>query len=180
MSSFFDVVDIAPGQRFEDVLSEEAERSAVLAFHTDTYSTRPSCKREVLLAKSNGVPLVVASCLGEGDVRAFPYLGNVPVVPMPTKGRDRIRAVVGRLLDEVLLSAIWHCRTEPLRRQHPNVHFIPRPPELLLFAHLRARGAGSPLIVYAGTPVGGDEEALFEGFTPAVRSFEEWLVEIGA
>lgn len=180
MTSFFDVVDIPPGRRFEDVLADEVERSAVLAFHTDSYSARPSCKREVLLAKSNGVPLVVASCLGDGDGRAFPYLGNVPVVPMPTKGRDRIRAVVGRLLDEVLLSAIWHCRTEPLRRQHPDVHFVPRPPELLLFAHLRSRGAVPSLIVYAGAPVGDDEEALFEGLTPAVRSFEEWLVERGA
>ena len=177
LSSFFDVVplDIPPGRRFEAVLANEVERSAVLAFHTDTYSARPWCKREVLLAKLNGVPLVVASCLAEGDMRAFPYLGNVPVVPMPTQGRDRIRAVVGRLLDEVFVSALWHCLTEPLRRQHPRVRFVPRPPELLLFAHLRARGAGSSLIVYAGAPVGEDEEALFEGFAPAVRSLRNGL-----
>lgn len=177
LSSFFDVVDIPPGQRFEDVLASEVERSAVLAFHTDTYSARPWCKREVLLAKLNSVPLVVASCLAEGDVRAFPYLGNVPVVPMPTSGSGRVRTVVGRLLDEVLMSALWHCRTEPLRRQHSEIHFVPRPPELLLLAHLRGRNARPTTIVYAGNPIGDDEQALFEGLMPTVRSFDEWIVE---
>lgn len=41
---------------------------------------------------------------------------------------------------------------------------------------LRSADAPPALIVYADPPLGVDEEALFEGAKPPVKSFGEWLV----
>lgn len=180
LSSFLDVVDIAPGLSFAEVLAAEVERAAVLVVHSDSFSSRSWCKQEVLLAKEKSVPLVVASCLSTGDERSFPYLGNVPVVPLLAERPDRTRAVIGRLLDEVLRWSLWQCRTEPLREQAPGVLFIPRPPELLTFAQLKRQDALPSSVVYAGPRVGVHEEALLAGVGLPVRSFDEWLVEEGA
>lgn len=180
LSSFFDVVDITPGLSFTEVLAAEVEGAAVLVVHSDSYSSRAWCQREVLLAKEKCVPLVVASCLNRGDERSFPYLGNVPVVPLLAERPDSTRAVIGRLLDEVLRWALWQCRTVPLREQATGVLFIPRPPELLTFAQLKRQDALLSSVVYAGPRIGVHEEELLAGVGLPAQSFDEWLVEEGA
>ena len=176
LSSFLDIVNIPPGHSFEDVLTARVQRSAVVALHSDTFSSREWCRREVLLAKQSGVPMVVASSIRTGDERGFPYLGNVPVTPLYDGSEHEIQALIGRLLDEVLKHALWQCRTEPFHHTYPNILFTPRPPELLTIAQLSRSDAQPSLIVYADPPLGVDEERLFEGFEPPVRSFGEWLV----
>ena len=176
LQSFIDLVNIPPGQSFEDVLSFEVARSAVVVFHSDSFSRREWCRREVLLAKRRRVPVVVASCLAEGDARGFPYLGNVPMAPL-TADPKSIQALVSRLLDEVLLQTLWRCRTAPLSDRHDDILFVPHPPELLTFAQLGDSDAAPALIVYPDPPLGKEEEVLFEGFHPPVRSYSEWLVD---
>ncbi|MEI7610322.1 MAG: toll/interleukin-1 receptor domain-containing protein [Rhodospirillaceae bacterium] len=80
--SFFDVHDIPPGISWADVIHHNVRRSAFLAIHTDSYSTREWCRREVIEAKRTGVPMVVAHAVTDREERSFPYLGNVPVVRM--------------------------------------------------------------------------------------------------
>ena len=165
LNSFIDLVGIPAGQSFEDVLNFEVARSAVVVFHSDSFSRREWCRREVLLAKRLRVPVVVASCLTEGDERGFPYLGNVPIVPL-TGEATSIQALVSRLLDEVLLQTLWRCRTAPLSDRHGDILFVPHPPELLTFAQLSGPDAAPSLIVYPEPPLGSEEERLFEGLHP--------------
>ncbi|MDD9960493.1 MAG: toll/interleukin-1 receptor domain-containing protein [Gammaproteobacteria bacterium] len=176
LNSFIDLVGIPAGQSFEEVLSFEVARSAVIVFHSDSFSRREWCRREVLLAKRLRVSVVVASCLAEGDERGFPYLGNVPTVPLTGKASST-QALVSRLLDEVLLQTLWRCRTAPLSDLHGDILFVPHPPELLTFAQLGGPGTTPSLIVYPDPPLGSEEERLFEGLQPPVRSFSEWLVD---
>ncbi|MGK7245826.1 toll/interleukin-1 receptor domain-containing protein [Buttiauxella agrestis] len=75
LSSFFDVHDIPVGLRFNEVLLKQVAQSAVVAIHTDTYSSREWCRREIIEAKRYSVPLVVANCINELDERGFPYMG---------------------------------------------------------------------------------------------------------
>ena len=51
LDSFFDVYDIPAGLSFEEVLLHQIGSGAVLAVHTDSYSSREWCKREVIEAK---------------------------------------------------------------------------------------------------------------------------------
>ncbi len=56
LASFFDVYDIPAGLRFQQVLLQQVRVSAMVAIHTDTYSSREWCRREVIEAKRWNVP----------------------------------------------------------------------------------------------------------------------------
>lgn len=179
LSSFFDVHDIPAGLRFHKVLLQQLRVSAMVAIHTDSYSSREWCRKEVIEAKRWNVPLVVANAISNVDERGFPYMGNVPVVRLDPRGVDRIDFVIGRLLDEVLKDFLWRCRIElALGTADSTVVFVPRPPELISLAGLPAEAdVPNPVIVYPDPPLSAEEERLFAQVAPRVqlRSLTEWL-----
>lgn len=178
-ASFFDVHDIPAGLRFHKVLLQQVRVSAMVAIHTDTYSSREWCRKEVIEAKRHNVPLVVANCISNLDERGFPYMGNVPVVRLDPDGPDRINIVIARLLDEVLKDFLWRCRVAlSAAPGDPAVIFIPRPPELITLAALPPEAdVPAPIIVYPDPPLSAEEERLFAEIAPRVqlRSLTEWL-----
>lgn len=180
LATFFDVHDIPTGVRFDQTILLQVRVSAVVAIHTDSYSSREWCRREIIEAKRWSVPLVVANCLAEADERGFPYMGNVPVVRMDPRIVDRIDHVVARLLDEVLKDFLWRCRIELAKTVlRGDVVFLPRPPELISLAGLGERAQADVTLVYPDPPIGAEEQRLFEIVAPKVRlrSLTEWLAE---
>jgi len=178
LSSFFDVHDIPAGLRFQKVLLKQVRLSAVVAIHTDSYSSREWCRREIIEAKRWNVPLIVANCIEDRDERGFPYLGNVPIVRMDPRRADRIDTIIGYLLDEVLKDFLWRCQVELADVTDPAVVFVPRPPELISLAGLPSQKEVPELtIVYPDPPLSAEEERLFEEVAPRVRlrSRTEWL-----
>ena len=123
LSSFFDVRDIPAGLSFREVLLHQIEASALIALHTDSYSSREWCRREVIETKRRHVPMIVVDCLSDIDQRSIPYMGNVPIVRMGANQQDRIPLVIGCLLDEVFRTYLWRCRVEPFRQTHSDVLF---------------------------------------------------------
>jgi len=179
LSSFFDVHDIPAGLRFHQVLLKQLAQSAVVAIHTDSYSSREWCRREIIEAKRNSVPLVVANCISELDERGFPYMGNVPIVRMDPQQAERINIIIARLLDEVLKDFLWRCRIQLVNTEQSAVQFVPRAPELISLAGLKFPDICQPTIVYPDPPLSSEEERLFEEVKPGIRlrSFTEWLAE---
>ena len=178
LSSFFDVHDIPAGLSFREVLLHEIEASALVALHTDSYSSREWCRREIVESKRRHVPMIVVDCLHDIDQRSIPYMGNVPVVRMGADQEDRIRRVIGCLLDEVLRTYLWHCRVEPFRATYSNVLFTARPPELISLATLPGQQSKTgSTIVYPEPPLGTDEARLFSEIAPNVRTLTltEWM-----
>jgi hypothetical protein len=183
VASFFDVHDIAPGMRFDRVILNQVRVSAVVAIHTDSFSSREWCRREILEAKRASVPLIVANCIADTDERGFPYMGNVPVVRMDPKQVDRIGTVVGRLLDEVLKDFLWRCRVELVQdAAGAAVRFLSRPPELISLVGLKRKSGEATTLVYPDPPLGAEEQRLFEEVAPAVRlrTMTEWIAECEA
>ncbi|ARW16880.1 toll/interleukin-1 receptor domain-containing protein [Komagataeibacter europaeus] len=183
LSTFFDVHDIAPGLPFDKVIPNQVRVSAVVAIHTDTFSSREWCRREIIEAKRANVPLVIANCLADLDERGFPYMGNVPVVRMDPACVDRIDDVIGRLLDEVLKDFLWRCRIEIVKdNAGARVRFLPRPPELISLAGLDRTSDEKTILVYPDPPLGAEEQRLFEEIAPDVwlRSLTEWVAEAEA
>ena len=197
LSSFFDMIDIPAGVRFQDVLNHQVKASAVMAVHTDSYSSREWCRREVIEAKRQNVPMIVVNCMTDIDERGFPYLGNMPIVRMDPNETGRIEVVIGRLLEEVFKDFLWQCRVELAGRSNSGVLFMPRPPELISLANpaftsfanaelisapaLSADAdAANPTIVYPDPPLGAEEEQLFEKIAPRVRllNLSQWLAEV--
>lgn len=182
LESFFDVHNIPMGLRFDTVLLLKVKVSAVVAIHTDTYSSREWCRKEVIEAKRWHVPLVVANCINDLDERGFPYLGNVPVVRMDPMASDRIDVVVARLLDEILKDFLWRCWVKREGENAENdVVFIPRPPELITLAGLEDMADTEATLVYPEPPIGAEEQRLFEIVAPKVklRSMMEWVAGVG-
>lgn len=180
LSSFLDVPDIPAGLRFGQVVEHQVEHSVMLAIYTDSYSSREWCRREVVEAKRHGVPMVMADCLHDGDDRAFPYLGNVPVVRMNPVSPDRVHVVIGRLLDEVLRDMLWRTHVEALREDRPHLTFMGRAPE---FVSLAARGLETGrqgVVVHPDPPLGDEESALLGAAWGDLRllSMSQWLAEV--
>lgn len=179
LSSFFDVHDIPAGLRFNKVLLDQVKVGAMVAIHTDSYSSREWCRKEVIEAKRHNVPLIVANSIADADDRGFPYLGNVPVVRLDPDNVERIESVINRLLDEVLKDFLWKCRVKLAGlRSLPNVFLVPRPPELISLVNLpSATEIENPVIVYPDPPLSAEEERLFASIAPRVqlRSLNEWI-----
>jgi len=181
LSSFFDVHDIPPGMPFEEVLLHRITNAgAVIAVHTDSYSSRVWCRREVIKAKRCMVPMIVVDCVRDIDPCGMPYLGNVPIIRMDPDRADRIGTVEGHLLDEVFRTWLWHCRVKRFPEKPPGVLFSARPPELIALAALHDdREESEPTIVYPEPLLGADEARLFSEIAPQVRvrTLMEWLEE---
>lgn len=176
--AFFDVFDIPIGLRFNNVLLEKVKVSAVVAIHTDSYSTREWCRREMIQAKMFHVPLVVANCLKDVDERGFPYMANVPIVRMDPEKHDRIDVVVSRLMDEVLKDFLWRCRVAVLSDEAgKTTSFLPRPPELIVLTAMKSADPKADTLIYPDPPIGAEELKLFELAAPGVKllSATEWL-----
>lgn len=181
LSKFFDELDIPAGTRFSDVLDLEVKRSAFVAMHTDSYSSREWCRREIIEAKRWNVPMIVVNSMRDVDERGFPYMGNVPIVRMAPNKTDRIEKVIGRLLDEVFKDFLWRCRIELTGHAGSDVLFMSRHPELISLANLLARtDVANPMIVYPDPPLGDEEEQLFQKIAPHVRlqNLTQWLTEV--
>ena len=182
LSNFFDTYDIPPGMPFREVLLEEINDSAVMVLHSDSYSSRAWCRREVIEAKRRHVPMIVVSCLRDRDPHSIPYMGNTPVIRMsPDGGEDRYRALIQCLLEEVFRTYLWRCRVEEYRASHPEVLFLSRAPELLSLASLGAtmHSEDGAKIVYPNIAMSTDEARLFAEIAPRVcpLTLDEWLEE---
>ena len=181
LASFFDVYNIPAGVDFDSVLIHHVRTSAVIAVHTDSFSSRTWCRREVIEAKLRNRPLVVANSIRDVDERSFPYLGNVPTVRIDRVENERIDFLISQLLDEVLKDLLWQCRiVVHSSKADSNVVFLPRTPELVSLAGLPMQeGKAGQVIVYPDPPIGSEEKILFDMAVPQVRlvNFMKWTAE---
>ena len=178
LATFLDIQDIPPGVPFDSVINHEVDGNVMVAIYTNSYSSREWCRREVVRAKRLNVPMLVVNCLQDVDERAFPYLGNVPVVRMNPETMDRFADVAAYIMDEVFKDFLWQCRVEGFRKRFPETTFLARVPELISLASRPPATMGTRWdIVYPGPPLGTEEVDLFADVSGDVRvlSLIDWL-----
>ena len=177
LASFLDVDDMVAGVRFDSAIEDAIRHGVLVAVYTDSYSSREWCRREALLAKRHGVPMLVVDCLRGQDDRAFPYLWNAPVIRMDADQPERVEAVASVLLDEVFRDCLWRQRIEQHRQSATHTVFTARPPELPTAAFAEGIARGEWAIVYPEPPLGEEEKRLFADLLPNVRvsTLNEWL-----
>ena len=73
---------LQPGRNWSRELAERAATSALLAVRTSSYASRPWCQREMLLAKTAGMPIVVLDALEHPEERGSFLMDHVPRVPV--------------------------------------------------------------------------------------------------
>ena len=178
LASFLDVDDMVPGVRFDAAIEDAIRHGVLVAIYTDSYSSREWCRREAMLAKRHGVPMLVVDCLQAQDQRAFPYLWNVPVIRMDvTNQLEQLEAVASVLLDEVFKHYLWQQRIDQHRRGAARTVFTARPPELTTAGFAEGITQGEWVIVHPEPPLGKEEKRLFDTLLPNVRlsTLNEWL-----
>ncbi|MBP8805567.1 MAG: TIR domain-containing protein [Kofleriaceae bacterium] len=153
VEAWVDSAQIEAGSQFEEAIKHGAEDSAILAIVTDTFGARPYCKWEVLLAKEKQRPLIAVTALDKLDVRAFPYLGNIPVLPWRP---GHAAEAVTLLLKEQLRQA--HAVRTLERVRAPGDTIFPSPPELATVLAVPIGGTA----LYPDPPLDDGERALIE------------------
>lgn len=77
ISRFFDTTDIPPATKFCEVIKENIKNSTLIAIHTDPYSSKYWCQKEILCAKELNRPIIAIDCLYEYEDRRFPHASNI-------------------------------------------------------------------------------------------------------
>jgi hypothetical protein len=131
---WIDSGQIEPGQNFAAAIEKGVRNAAVLALVTENYSSRAWCRREVLFAKRHCRPMVIVDGLGGIDVRAFPYLGNAPMMAWASGGAQR---AIDLVLKEQLRQL--HARKLLQRSGGPADVLMTVPPELSTITSLPPR-----------------------------------------
>jgi hypothetical protein len=167
-ADFFDSIDIAPGYDFGAEIEGNIRESTLLVLQSDAYSSRPWCRREVLVAKKLRRPIMIVNAIEQDEKRSFPYMGNVPVIRWTGKNHQRI---IGLALREHLRFLFNECRVEGLRRAGRiplGALVLTRPPEILDFQNIAAQptagGGQKVLVIYPDPPLGAEEDLLLSAF----------------
>jgi hypothetical protein len=167
-ATFFDSIDIAPGYDFSAEIEGNIRDSTLLVLQSDVYSSRPWCRREVLMAKKLHRPIMIVNAIEEDEKRSFPYMGNVPVIRWTGQNHQRI---IGLALREHLRFLYYECRIEALRRAGripEGALVLSRPPEILDFQNIAAQAAKEKdrktLLIYPDPPLGAEEDMLLSAF----------------
>lgn len=158
------------GLSYEKSFTAAIREGVVVAIRTDTYSSRPWCRWEILEGKRLRRPIIVLDLFRKAELRLNPYGGNVPALrldePVPGAVMD-MDAVVLAIMTEALRILVWNRRTKELeaeveRRGPGRIRMIlPRSPELADIANIRIEHKDKPVSVFhPGPPLSKPEEAL--------------------
>jgi hypothetical protein len=165
LDDFFDTYDIPPGYNFGDVIESAIPNCLLLVVHTDEYSSRNWCRKEVLLSKELSVPILVLDCLKEIEKRSFPYMANVQTLRVNTEEINHERIIFAALIEilrykyqALFCAAIldsFECKIT-------NNNILGYPPELYTLVQVVDKKDG--LVLYPDPPLSNDELSVLKKY----------------
>lgn len=174
MDTFFDANDIATSHRFDTQIIEQFdENTAVIAVLSDKYATREWCKLEISTAKRNRCPLVVVLQIEKGEIRSFPYLGNVPTLLWNNNLQDIIDLILIQVLNARFSQKYLdkHIKLYRLKKEYQCMIYS-NPPELFNYLDILAEDKKNEkkvgLVIYPDPPLAGEEQKILQEVMPDV------------
>jgi hypothetical protein len=175
VDTFFDARDIAMGFKFPSEIDENIKQSILLALHTDAYSTREWCRKEIIKAKKHNCPVIVINAFEEGEKRSFPYMANVPNIKWDLKTRAPMKKIFHKLFFQVILESLrFRYHKENIKYllsifgiKLEDQNILEYPPELFTFHKLKS--LDEKIVVYPDPPLGDVELEILNEFEPGVR-----------
>lgn len=184
LKTFFDANDIAAGHSFSNEISESIEKkeTALLIIHTDTYSSRDWCRREVIEAKLSSIPIVVVNTVTVGEARSFPYMGNVPTIRWDGSV-EMIQDIIDNTLMEILRDLYIKKHLESLINNYnvsDRVHKISHHPELMSFVNILEdeKHKDTLTVLYPDPPLGYEELQLLQSIKPKYKFLTPTMLPI--
>lgn len=138
MNRFFDATDIGIGYKFNKEIEDNIKDSTLIAIHSDIYSSRYWCQKEILCAKELSRPMIAVDCLEEFEDRRFPFAANIPGVHISLNRDYKVSEKdLLRILSLALLETIRFFYSKFLLEEYKRIEWIPndvqilsRPPEI--------------------------------------------------
>ena len=168
--TFFDANDIAFGYDFPQEIEQHLSHAVFIAIHTDKYASREWCRREVLLAKQHNRPILILSCLKDGESRSFPYMANVRTVhyyPLDDLVWPRLISAVMQETLRVKYQELW--AQYVIRKKRVKIiagSVSAYPPELITV--LTRKKELKRNFIYPDPPLGAEELAILKQFDPNI------------
>lgn len=176
MRDFFDAYDIAPGFDFGEEILNNVKDSTLIGLHSDSYSSRYWCQREILAAKDFDRPIIAVDIIGRFEDRRYPLAANVPVIRVPVDSEHKVAEehLLGILIAALLESIRFYYSRAVLSACQAadwfpsDAHLSERPPEACVLARLAAKiekeEDGCLDFVYPDPPIYPEEAKHFEKF----------------
>ncbi len=166
LDDFFDAQDIAPGYDFASEIKASIPNCMLLVIHTDKYSSRDWCRKEILLSKEFSIPILVLDCLDRHESRSFPYMANVQTLRIKENEGTYYQEILSVALKEVLryLYQSLHIRfvLDSCNLHISTKNILCYPPEL--FSLVRTIDKNEKIIVYPDPPLSSQELALLRQY----------------
>lgn len=160
LDSFFDANDILDGQEFGEIIKENVGKSLFVLIHSDTYSDREWCRKEILECKYKQVPAIRVELFSKGCSRLFPYMANIPCIRFSDNWDEIIALMLRTALDWRYQKAYLKKLNEACGESHFGIE--PTIPELISILHNHKE---DNQILYPEPPVGLEElEILNDSF----------------
>ena len=152
LSTFFDANDILDGLDFEETILKNVGSSFFVLIHSDTYSNREWCRKEILECKTKGVPAIRVDAFSSKCDRVFPYMANIPSIRFAENWDEIIALMLRTALD-------WKYQERYLKNLCASYGINdsavePTVPELLA---IHKRHQNDEVVLYPEPPVGLEE-----------------------
>ena len=177
LKEFFDASDLQPGQDWDAELRSKAATSALLSMRTELYPSREWCQREILIAKREGMPVIIMDVLDVIEERGSFLMDHVPRVPMRLVNnqwsKSDIHKGLNLLVNESLKRTLWRHQSELARNELGSeiAWWAPHAPEPitlikwlndeLLSGKIQNEGKDL-LILHPDPPLGYDEKLILQ------------------
>jgi hypothetical protein len=166
LETFYDAMELLPGEDFEDRFEKEISRGTLLAIVSDIYDSRPWCVFELTTAKRARRPIILADVGEVRTSRTFPYGANLPKIRVDARapGTGWIEQLLVQAVTEGLRCDIFKAQADDRLASagHPPAYVLPRPPELFDVVDCVLDPG---IVVYPDPPVGRLEAEILDKAT---------------
>ena len=152
LSTFFDQKSLVDAYDFADQIEEAASNSMLVIVDTCTYAQREWCKKEVITAKNNKVPIVCVDLLSGVVDRTFPYMSNVPAISRPDDWKKVVRLLLSTALRQYYVEQLLPQLVKD--EDSDTTITMPTAPELFTVCNLKP---DIKTVIYPEPPVSKDE-----------------------
>lgn len=171
LQTFFDANDISIGYDFSKEIELNIKDAVVIAIHSDNYSSREWCRREVLLAKQHNRPIVVLNCFKDGESRSFPYMANVLTVHFASIDDATLPRLITAVMKETLRLKYQEYLISYIAQKYGyfdvSQSISAYPPELVTV--LKKRKILNNVFIYPDPPIGTEELSIIQDIDPNIR-----------
>ncbi|MEJ9227723.1 TIR domain-containing protein [Priestia aryabhattai] len=174
LKTFFDANDIAIGYEFSQEIEANIQKSVLVAIHSDRYSSREWCRKEIILAKKYNRPIVIINLFTYGEDRSFPYMSNLKNIRVNLEAENEeemFKLILLSTLQETLRFKYQHLYLNYINNKfHTEIKengILSRPPELLSLLYLN--DYKNKYIVYPDPPLGDEELEIIRMFNKEMQ-----------